>query len=299
MGEGRGRFYDLEFAPGASLPILEQSIHVPGLGKRTVARLAIAPVADYFAFPGHHELTQAGHARTVIEQCPADIICFSNLIESSPLTRAFAHTQRSDWVAAQPTLGIDCRGVFDDYVASRPRLIRRIHARSDALADRGCLDLRPCSPRDLDWLLELQAARATARGYDALRDDLTMRAFLEGLVASGERGSGRTPGLLLAEYSVDGEPVSGLLVLDDGAVWSVYLQGFAERHAELSPSMANILRLVQAAHEQAVPYVDLLRGDEVYKRRLTTTRVPLLKYVHARRRADREAAVAFVRGWKE
>ena len=87
------------------------------------------------------------------------------------------------------------------------------------------------------------------------------------------------PDVKISEVKVDGDIASQLLLLFDRDQIGVFIQSFNQKFASLSPSFCNFVYLIRCAHKEGFNYVDLLRGDELYKRHFANNVIELTKFI--------------------
>jgi len=73
----------------------------------------------------------------------------------------------------------------------------------------------------------------------------------------------------------DGMPLASMLLLNDGETVYMYQSGSCDKRAALEPGYQMAACAIQRAIAQGFKTFDFLRGDEPYKARWNTTRVPL------------------------
>lgn len=87
-----------------------------------------------------------------------------------------------------------------------------------------------------------------------------------------EQGKGE---LVVIKYQ--GDPLGAFLLLNDGHTVYMYQSGMSTKHLKLEPGYQAAVLTIQRSIEQGFKRFDFLRGDEPYKSRWLTERIPLVK----------------------
>lgn len=157
-------------------------------------------------------------------------------------------------------------------ISSLPQKIRRnvMYYRNRA-ARRGTLELRTSSATDciasFDLLVWLHTERWRQRGEaGVLADDRVEAWHREALPLLARSGI-----LRIATLWLDCEAIGIIYSLVDPADHPdrnqyFYLTGYSTRHSDLRPGTLSIAMTLESAFEDGVKVIDMLRGDEEYKK---------------------------------
>lgn len=277
-------------AGNLTIPVMRQKILLPS-GEFSVTRLGTAGVTDYFSFPGYERLENQAQAENIIQQTNTDVILFSNIVVGSKAYNAFHGATQGDWLPASSSFGVQCGDGFDGYLRRLSRVQRRTVRRKLKVAtENGFFSIRKCTERDINWVLAAQSLRSRIKQYTSLKDRREFVQFLLDLT--------RNTHVLFAAYTIAGKVASGLILFEEKKCWSVYVQGFDEKYAALSPSYSTINWTIQEACSQGIPYVDLLRGNEPYKAHIAKNEVQMRKFF-LKENTQLQGIDEFVKGWEE
>ena len=75
----------------------------------------------------------------------------------------------------------------------------------------------------------------------------------------------------------DGKPLAGCLLLNDGTTNFMYQSGFDPDNAALEPGYQIVIAALRTSIRKGLTRFDFLRGDEPYKSRWLTERIPLVR----------------------
>ncbi len=201
-----------------------------------------------------------------------DVAYFTQLAAGSLLGQAL---ERVEAVAVSRFAGESCSRLPAVAVAGLPKKVRAevLYFRNAAIG-RGALRLRVATaeeaPGVFEQLVRLHTARWQAAGESGvLADPLVLawhREAIPGLQAAG----------LLRLYALElaGEIVAVLYALRVRRVESFYLIGSAPEHAEVHPGTLLTAMAMEQAAGEGVEVIDMLRGEEVYKKFWRVEEVP-------------------------
>ena len=79
----------------------------------------------------------------------------------------------------------------------------------------------------------------------------------------------------IVQIDREGMPLASMLLLNDGETVYMYQSGSCDQRAALEPGYQMVACAIQRSIDQGFKTFDFLRGDEPYKARWNTTRVPL------------------------
>ncbi len=179
---------------------------------------------------------------------------------------------------------IRLEGTLDDYLAARPKSLRRaLRVAGQHLAEKGAQHRTEVvtTPERLQAVLpEVRAV------YDLAERSAPRQHFLAGSLAeftSELLGAAAEQGRLRLFLSrVDGQPVSFDMAFATDGRLSIWVGRFDPAFAQLSPGHLSQLAIVERAFQEGLDEVDLLLGDHPYKRRWSTGNYETLE-VHAAR----------------
>ena len=119
--------------------------------------------------------------------------------------------------------------------------------------------------------VELHQQRRQMLGQAGCFADSSFQSFLreamKDLIESGHAE--------IVEIQHDGQPLASMLLLNDGQTVHMYQSGMCDQRAALEPGYQMAACAIQRAILSGFRAFDFLRGDEPYKARWNTTRVPL------------------------
>jgi CelD/BcsL family acetyltransferase involved in cellulose biosynthesis len=208
-------------------------------------------------------LAEPGWDRLVVEQLRAE----SPLLQAMDRWRVEGHRWRVDRHA-----GAACSRMPAVRVRGLPRPLRRNVLRyENRAARRGPLDVVRADASAwsamFDALVAFHTARWNARGEPGVLSDRGVLAWhRRAIPLLSSRGL-----LDLIALRSNGQPIAVLYALVDpperpARTLYGYLQGFSLEHAELSPGTLLLAFAVEQACVDGVAFIDLLRGDEPYKK---------------------------------
>ena len=132
-----------------------------------------------------------------------------------------------------------------------------------------------CSHYDLNELwgdfVDLHQARRESLGEPGCFADPNFEAFL--LAATHELSQQNHAHLQVILY--EGSPLASMLLLNSGTTNYMYQSGVDVSRMNLEPGYQVALAAIEASLEDGLRKFDFLRGDEPYKSRWDTTRIPL------------------------
>ncbi len=203
-----------------------------------------------------------------------DVAYFTQLAAGSLLGQAL---ERVEAGAVSRFAGESCSRLPAVAVAGLPKKVRAevLYFRNAAIG-RGKLRLRVASEEDalgmFEQLVRLHTARWQAAGESGVLADAWVLAWHREAIPGLQRAG------LLRLYALElaGEVVAVLYALRDaaGRVESFYLIGSAPEHAEVHPGTLLTAMAMEHAAGEGVEVIDMLRGEEVYKKFWRVTEVP-------------------------
>lgn len=214
-------------------------------------------------------------------KCGKYILWFSNVKEYSPLYYLFKgadmkiYQEISSWQIICSPKGVAA------WLKNQAYPIRKYYNRSIKYWNSLChcvkspkRIIKPAHEKELDTLLRLQEKRASEKeGFDAFLHNPNFVAFLK---TCCQRDL-----FSVLELWADDQVIASLLLNLDTAnmVISVYMQGFDSIYKDFAPSRILFCYLIDYAHEEGYQYIDLLRGDEPYKKNLCNAQIQLFKFI--------------------
>lgn len=280
------QFFKVRLNDGPPIRLVRDSIELEGLGELKVIRYAGCFLADYFNIPTETDLISK-----ILSDSDADLVVLSNIVGGTDLDHAT--DSKGYKLSGTRTYGLSTSEGFQAYLQTLSKTTRRTCRRKLREAEeRGQFSERTAQEKDIEWILEHQAKRAVWKEYDKLRDEKPFVNTLYSICGSEE--------LRIAEYQVKGRTAAMLLVIHDNNCYSVYSQAFDEELHKHSPSFSALIWLIRQAHDQGIEYVDLLRGDEEYKKSIAKNVVQLYKSVNVlRQELDTNKVLTAVENWEE
>ncbi len=267
--------------------LLPAYVYQPESGGERQLLLVGAGTSDYldgvFAPACTVDLVGAGLER-LKDEGGWDVAYFTQLAAGSLLGQAL---ERVNWAAVSRFRGESCSRLPAVAVAGLPKKVRAevLYFRNAAIG-RGKLRLRVASDADAPGMFEdlvrLHTARWQAAGEaGVLADPLVLawhREAISGLQASG----------LLRLYALElaGEAVAVLYALRDraGRTEMFYLIGSSPEHAEVHPGTLLMAMAMEHAAGEGVETIDMLRGEEAYKKFWRVEEVPTFGFAVRRDR---------------
>lgn len=119
--------------------------------------------------------------------------------------------------------------------------------------------------------VQLHQLRRQMLGQAGCFADPDFHAFLKNSV----RELAETGHAEIVQINNDGMPLASMLLLNDGETVYMYQSGSCDQRAALEPGYQLAACAIQRSISQGFRAFDFLRGDEPYKARWNTTRVPL------------------------
>ena len=164
---------------------------------------------------------------------------------------------------------LDLGGGFDAYRAKlRGRTLKHLESQRRALErDHGPLrfELHNPSAQAWAWWKQQKTARYLRAGFPVAFEKPWVNAMLE-----------RIDGTLSLLYAGD-RMVAAHLGLRSATVWHYWFPAYDRSFARYSPGTLLLLEMARAAPGLGIRYIDLGRGDEDYKTRFATARVPIAR----------------------
>ena len=124
-----------------------------------------------------------------------------------------------------------------------------------------------------ETFVELHQQRRQMLGQEGCFADANFQSFLRDAISS-LIDSGHAE---IVEIQHDGKALGSMLLLNDGETVYMYQSGMCDQRAALEPGYQMAACAIQRSIENGFTCFDFLRGDEPYKARWNTTRVPLTR----------------------
>lgn len=239
-----------------------------------IARFITADSADYLDFAGIDEV-DTSFFRTLRKELihrRVAALLLSNIVRDSLFYQSvhafFPVVQDLDCI---PALGIICRGTgMEDYYGSIGRESRRNLKRIRKAGAEAGMVFRydPLGGEALDWILHHQEQRAFSTAYSVIKDTVVAQILRQQI--PGDR-------FHVASVGCNGSCISGMLIGEYEKTLAVYIQAFDSRFRRYYPSLFLLSELVEYAVIHGYAYIDLLRGEEAYKKRFCNHSVALVK----------------------
>ncbi len=255
--------------------LLPTYVYQPEAGGERQLLLVGAGTSDYLdgVFAPECGVEQVGAALARLrEEGGWDVAYFTQLAAGSLLGQA---VERLGAGAVSRFAGESCSQLPAVAVAGLPKKVRAevLYFRNAAIG-RGKLRLRVASEEDalgmFEQLVRLHTARWQAAGESGVLADARVLAWhRESVPELQSAGLLRLYGLELA-----GEVVAVLYALRVRWVESFYLIGSAPEFAEVHPGTLLTAMAMEQAAGEGVEVIDMLRGEEAYKRFWRVTDVP-------------------------
>jgi CelD/BcsL family acetyltransferase involved in cellulose biosynthesis len=238
----------------------------------------ISDRVDVLCRPGHEQEVASALRAALGELRPRpDLIAFEAVPASSHWTRLLARglalTTYRNSVLPAPTVTLPA-GDPDAWLAGRSnhfrKRVRRLHRQLEGLGGA----IRQASGegerlRVLDTMLALHRERWSERGESGLTRPGVPELLHDACVALGPDR------MRLWLIEIDGTPISVQLFLAAGTELKYWNGGWAERHAELQPTMLTILAAIEDAAGRGECRMDLGAGTHPYKMRFADGDDPL------------------------
>ena len=213
-----------------------------------------------------------------------DVAYFTQLVAGSLLGQAL---ERVEAGAMSRFAGESCSRLPAVAVAGLPKKVRAevLYFRNAAIG-RGKLELRVASAEDalgvFEQLVRLHTARWQAAGEAGVLADARVLAWHREAIPELQAAG------LLRLYSLElaGEVVAVLYALRDGAgrTESFYLIGSSPEYADVHPGTLLTAMAMEHAAGEGVETIDMLRGEEVYKKFWRVTEVATFGFAVRRER---------------
>lgn len=168
---------------------------------------------------------------------------------------------------------LDLRGGFEAYKGSlRGRRRKQLASQRRALeCDHGPLRFELHNPtrQAFEWWRLQKAAKYRRMGFPVAFEKPWVNAMLERIVG--------TLSLLWAGEQM----VAGHFGMRSSTAWHYWFPAYDREFARYSPGSLLLLEMARAAPAVGIRYIDLGRGDEDYKTRFATARVPIARgHIH-------------------
>ena len=258
-----------------------------------VLRLEGAGWFDYADFDAAESLDDTAWSGFIekARQSDADLLWISGIREDSTLYRLLESGQhKGHLIAAESSYMIDChKQGFDAWVNSlRPRMRRKVRSlgrkRTSFINEGGSIYQGRATSDDVDAFLDLQQmrARSSEGKLDAFIDDDAYCSFLRELATKEQLG--------VVRMDIDSHTIGTMLFhhsAGDNSSISIINQGFDPQYSHYAPGFVMQIELIQSGHRLGVRTVDLLKGDEPYKKEFSNRDLRLFKYIEPLRDMSR------------
>ena len=247
-----------------------------GNGNDKLVRLGIIETSDYLDF-NKIELADSGFFSTLADTAKkqnCDAILLSNIVSGSRFDLTVKqYFEGQDYyyeLKCVPTFGIRNKGNFANYLNSIGKESGRnlIRIRKKLAKLNPVFGLEPLTECNIAWQLRHQKFRAAARDYDIFENSIVDKVLRRALGLCN---------LKFASIKIDGKIACGMTILEHGDNWGIYLQAFDLAYNAYYVSICLLSEMIEASFTHNIAYVDLLRGDESYKKRYCNTRIDLKK----------------------
>lgn len=261
------------------IPLVLEELEVPDLGNVCFGRYASVYLSDYFDFSNSESLSRDSieELRNKADDNGVDVLWLSNL----PLNENFyavLHEFSKDredcyFLDCIPTLGVKCHSSYGEYLLSLSKNSRRnIRRKNEALRKVGVKHrIVPLTGEKIGVFLRNQAARAQSVNLDVIANNLALLRTITDIIDM--------EGVQVSELYIGEKVISQLLLLIGNQTIGVLAQSFDSAYSEYSPSFCNFANLIEYAHVHGYKYVDLLRGNEDYKRHFINNVIEMRKFV--------------------
>ncbi len=247
-----------------------------GNGHDKLARLGIIETSDYLDF--HNiDLADSGFFSSLLDAAGSqscDAILLSNIVSGSAfdlaVRRYFDGRENYFELPCIPAFGIHNKGNFENYLKSigkeSGRNLKR--TKKNFASMNPVFGLEPLTEGHVEWQLRHQKIRAEEKGYDIFEHSVVERVLRRALGPCN---------LKFASIKVNGSVVCGMTILEHGDNWGIYLQAFDLAYSTYYVSIFLLAEVIEAGFSHGISYIDLLRGDEGYKKRYCNNRIELKK----------------------
>ena len=121
--------------------------------------------------------------------------------------------------------------------------------------------------------VELHQRRRESLGQPGCFSDSRFETFLYSAIL--ELNEEHRADLKVIDF--EGQPLAAMLLVNDVRTRYMYQSGVDTSRMQLEPGYQSVLSSIEASIEDGFEHFDFLRGDEPYKSRWNTTRVPILR----------------------
>jgi len=277
-------FIDLEVTPSVftqkvKIPLVLEELKIPGLGSVHFGRYSSVYLSDYFDFKNSeyldiHSIEELRHKANDIG---IDVLWFSNIPSNESLysnLQEFSKSRKDCYfLDCIPSLGIKCYDTYEEYLSSLSKNSRRnIRRKNEAIKEIGAEHkVIPLGGEEIDLLLRNQFTRARNTNLDVIASNLPLSKTFKDMIG--------LKGVQMSEIFIDDKVISQLLLLVKEKTIAVLAQSFDEDYSQYSPGFCNFANLIAYAHGHGYKYIDLLRGDEDYKRHFSNHTIEMRKFV--------------------
>ncbi len=277
---------------GAAVGVVPFYIYVePTTGERRLLLMGVG-TTDYLGGVFAASCSGADVARAIAYFCERDdwdVLYASQLMPHAKLSQALS---QGDSRIVECLGGEECSRMAAVPMGELPAKIRRnaMYYRNRAMRS-GALELTTATAADwaesLDALVRLHSTRWQERGESGVLADPRVLAWHREAIPELERSGC----LRLCTLRLGGEAIGVLYSLIDpperpARTQYVYLTAFSNKYADLRPGTVLLALAIDQAAREGVQVIDMLRGDEVYKRIWHTDRVPTSAFRICRTRVD-------------
>ena len=193
--------------------------------------------------------------------------CFVELLSASGLSR---HT-----VEIEGCWKTDLPADWSEFESQCSKSMRRKTRKATQRLTDDQTEIRSSKDNSFDELwptfVQLHQQRRQMLGQAGCFADPNFHAFLENAI----RELAQTGHAEIVQIDRDGTPLASMLLLNDGETVYMYQSGSCEERAAMEPGYQMAASAIKRSIAQGFKSFDFLRGDEPYKARWNTTRVPL------------------------
>ncbi|MDR1225774.1 MAG: GNAT family N-acetyltransferase [Prevotellaceae bacterium] len=258
-----------------------------------MARFITAESADYLDFKGIEEVDCTFFKALKKELNDRDVaaLLLSNVMYNSHFYQsAHAFYAEAMDIECTSSLGIICPNTnIEDYFTTIGRETKRNLKRIRKNCTKAGMVFRYNSINDdaLSWIFDHQEQRSLAANYSAIKNTVAGEILKQQAKANSYN---------IAWISCNGVCTSGMLIMQDNKTLAVYIQAFDKLYGKYYPSLFLLTKLTEYAITHGYEYLDLLRGEELYKKRLCNHSFIMKKIlIPVKQSADWEHIVPYVK----
>jgi hypothetical protein len=272
----RTRFFSIKWINNDLFFRVDEMDLGSGNGNDKLVRLGIIETSDYLDFK-NVDLADTGFFSTLVDVAKkqnCDVILLSNIVSGSKFdlsVNQYFYSQENYYkLKCVPTFGIHNKGSFANYLKSIGEGSGRnlIRIKKKLAKSNPVFGLEPLTEWHIAWQLRHQKIRAKDKGYDIFENSIVDKVLRRALGLCNLR---------FASIKIDGKIACGMTILEHGDSWGIYLQAFDMAYSKHYVSICLLSEIIEASFNHNISYIDLLRGDESYKKRYCNTRIDLRK----------------------